>query len=29
MLNELKNETFLGVEDTGYVAVGVWYEKNT
>lgn len=20
--------TFLGVEDTGYVAVGVWYEKN-
>ncbi len=24
----LKNETFLGVEDTGYVAVGVWYEKN-
>ena len=25
----LENETFLGVEDTGYVAVGVWYEKNT
>lgn len=23
----LKNNTFLGVEDTGYVAVGVWYEK--
>ena len=23
----LKNDTFLGVEDTGYVAVGVWYEK--
>ena len=22
------NNTFLGVEDTGYVAVGVWYEKN-
>lgn len=20
--------TFLGIEDTGYVAVGVWYEKN-
>jgi len=24
----LENETFLGIEDTGYVAVGVWYEKN-
>lgn len=24
----LKNETFLGIEDTGYVAVGVWFEKN-
>lgn len=24
----LNNETFLGVEDTGYVAVGVWFEKN-
>lgn len=24
----LENETFLGVEDTGYVAVGVWYEKS-
>ena len=24
----LHDETFLGVEDTGYVAVGVWYEKN-
>ena len=24
----LDNETFLGVEDTGYVAVGVWFEKN-
>ena len=24
----LENETFLGVEDTGYVAVGVWFEKN-
>ncbi len=23
-----KTDTFLGVEDTGYVAVGVWYEKN-
>lgn len=23
----LKNDTFLGVEDTGYVAVGVWFEK--
>lgn len=23
----LKDKTFLGVEDTGYVAVGVWYEK--
>lgn len=22
-----KNDTFLGVEDSGYVAVGVWYEK--
>ena len=22
------SDTFLGVEDTGYVAVGVWYEKN-
>lgn len=26
--NLLKCSTFLGVEDTGYVAVGVWYEKN-
>ena len=24
----LKDDTFLGVEDTGFVAVGVWYEKN-
>ncbi len=24
----LENETFLGVEDTGCVAVGVWYEKH-
>lgn len=24
----LNNETFLGVEDTGFVAVGVWYEKH-
>lgn len=24
----LENDTFLGVEDSGYVAVGVWYEKN-
>ena len=24
----LENDTFLGVEDTGYVAVGVWFEKN-
>lgn len=24
----LENETFLGLEDTGYVAVGVWHEKN-
>lgn len=24
----LNNETFLGVEDTGFVAVGVWFEKN-
>ncbi len=23
----LKKDTFLGVEDTGYVAVGVWFEK--
>ena len=23
-----ENDTFLGVEDTGYIAVGVWYEKN-
>ena len=23
----LKNDTFLGIEDTGFVAVGVWYEK--
>lgn len=22
------SDTFLGVEDSGYVAVGVWYEKN-
>ena len=22
-----ENNTFLGIEDTGYVAVGVWYEK--
>ncbi len=25
----LNDDTFLGIEDTGYVAVGVWYEKNT
>ena len=25
----LKHSTFLGVEDSGYVAVGVWYEKNS
>ena len=24
----LENETFLGIEDTGYVAVGVWHEKH-
>lgn len=24
-----KGNTFLGIEDTGYVAVGVWYEKKT
>ncbi len=24
----LCNETFLGIEDTGFVAVGVWFEKN-
>ncbi len=24
----LEDDTFLGIEDTGYVAVGVWYEKN-
>lgn len=24
----LKHNTFLGIEDTGFVAVGVWYEKN-
>lgn len=24
----LYNETFLGIEDTGFVAVGVWFEKN-
>ena len=24
----LEHDTFIGVEDTGYVAVGVWYEKN-
>lgn len=23
----LKNTTFLGIEDSGYVAVGVWYEQ--
>lgn len=23
----LENETFLGVEDSGFIAVGVWYEK--
>ena len=23
----LKNDTFLGLEDTGYVAVGVWFER--
>lgn len=23
-----ESKTFLGIEDTGYVAVGVWYEKN-
>ena len=22
------NNSFLGIEDTGYIAVGVWYEKN-
>ena len=26
--NLLNDETFLGEEDTGYVAVGVWFEKN-
>lgn len=26
--NLLENETFLGIEDTGFVAVGVWFEKN-
>ena len=26
--NLFVSDTFLGVEDTGYVAVGVWYEKN-
>lgn len=26
--NLLDCNTFLGVEDSGYVAVGVWYEKN-
>lgn len=26
--NLLENETFLGEEDSGYVAVGVWHEKN-
>lgn len=25
--NLLNDNTFLGIEDTGYVAVGVWYEK--
>lgn len=24
-----KGNTFLGIEDTGYVAVGVWYEKES
>lgn len=24
----LESETFLGVEDSGYIAAGVWYEKN-
>ena len=24
-----KNDTFLGIEDSGYVAVGVWYEKKS
>lgn len=27
--NILENNTVLGVEDTGYVAVGFWYEKET
>ena len=26
--NLLKDNTFLGVEDTGYVAVGVWFESD-
>lgn len=26
--NLLEKETFLGIEDSGFVAVGVWYEKN-
>lgn len=25
--NLLQDQTFLGIEDSGYVAVGVWYEK--
>lgn len=25
----LKKTTFLGVEDSGYVAAGIWYEKNS
>lgn len=27
LLNDNKTNTFLGMEDSGYVAVGVWYEK--
>lgn len=29
LINNEKTNTFLGLEDSGYVAVGVWYEKNT
>lgn len=28
LLNDENTNTFLGMEDSGYVAVGVWYEKN-
>lgn len=29
LINDEKTNTFLGLEDSGYVAVGVWYEKES